>query len=142
MGAGSATVPFRSQGGQPSGKTQWHEIKVEVLNRLGQHCTQIGKVVTRLYQRRLVTVLGDIEAFKPRLWLAAVRQSLLSAPQVVWLSDGVRGWVAAARGVLLCLCHGDPGLLPRLAEPVEGRSRLARWGLGRPGRGIGSGELA
>src|SRR4029453_10381232 len=48
-------------------------------------------VITRLRQRRLVAVLGDIEALKPRLWLEAVRQGLSTAPQVVWLSDGARG---------------------------------------------------
>jgi hypothetical protein len=35
--------------------------------------------------------LGDSEALKLRLWLEAVRQGILTAPQVVWLSDGGRG---------------------------------------------------
>jgi hypothetical protein len=38
-----------------------------------------------------VAVLGDIERLKPRLWLEALRQDILRAPQVVWLSDGGRG---------------------------------------------------
>jgi hypothetical protein len=65
LGADGVMVPFRPTGGQPTGKTRWHEIKVGVLARLGQHRTRAGKVVTRLHQRRLVAVLGDIEALNP-----------------------------------------------------------------------------
>ena len=95
LGADGVMVPFRPTGGQPTGKTRWHEVKVGVLARLGQHRTRTGKVVTRLRQRRLVAVLGDMDALKPRLWLEAVRQGISTAPQVVWLSDGARGLVAA-----------------------------------------------
>lgn len=84
-------VPFRPTGGQPTGKTQWHEVKVGGLARLSQHRTRTGKVITRLRQRRLGAVLGDIEALKPRLWLEAVRQGISTAPQGVWLRDGARG---------------------------------------------------
>ncbi|OLE97762.1 MAG: hypothetical protein AUG75_04345 [Cyanobacteria bacterium 13_1_20CM_4_61_6] len=91
LGADGVMVPFRPEGGQPRGKIRWREIKVGVLARLGQHRTRTGKVVARLHQRRLVAVLGDIEALKPRLWLEAVRQGIRTAPQVVWLSDGARG---------------------------------------------------
>ena len=85
-------VPFRPEGGPPRGKIRWREIKVGVLARLGQHRTRTGQLVTRLHQRRLVAVLGDIEALTPRLWLEAVCQGSRSAAQVVWLSDGGRGW--------------------------------------------------
>ena len=75
---------------------------------MGQHRTRTGKVITRLRQRRLVAVLGDIDALKPRVWLEAVRQGISTAPQVVWLSDGARGlwrlyeeqWAAVAVGIL------------------------------------------
>ena len=50
-----------------------------------------GKTATRLVHRRRVAVLGDSEMRTPRLWLAAVRQGILRAPQVVWRSDGGRG---------------------------------------------------
>jgi hypothetical protein len=80
MGADGVMVPFRPQGGQPTGKTSWREVKVAVLARLAPHLTRTGKVVTRLHHRRLVAVLGDIEALKPRLWLEALRQGILSAP--------------------------------------------------------------
>src|SRR3989442_3472455 len=91
LGADGVMVPFRPTGGQPTGKTRWQEIKAGGLARLGQHRTRTGKVVTRLRQRRLVAVLGDIDALKPRVWFEAVRQSISMAPQVVWLSDGARG---------------------------------------------------
>jgi len=91
VGADGVMVPLRPTGGQPTGKTRWHEVKVGVLARLGQHRTRTGKVITRLRQRRPVAVLGDSDALKPRLWLEAVRQGISTAPQVVWLSDGARG---------------------------------------------------
>src|SRR5712691_8042072 len=90
-GADGVMVPFRPEGGQPRGKTAWHEIKVGVLARLGCHRTRTGKVVTRLHQRRLVAVFGDIEALQERLWYEALRQGIRHASQVVWLSDGARG---------------------------------------------------
>jgi hypothetical protein len=37
-------------------------------------------------------VLGDIDALQPRLQLEALRQGLTTAPQVVWISDGARGF--------------------------------------------------
>ena len=52
---------------------------------------QIGALVARLHQRRLVAVFGHSEALQGRLWLEALRQGIRSAPQVVWLSDGARG---------------------------------------------------
>lgn len=42
-------------------------------------------------QRRLVAVLGDMEALAPRLGLAAWCQGIRRAPPVVWFSDGSRG---------------------------------------------------
>ena len=72
LGADGVMVPFRPEGGQPRGKTAWHEVKVGVLARLGHHRTRTGKVVARLHQRRLVAVWGDIEALTPRLWLRSV----------------------------------------------------------------------
>ena len=91
LGADGVLVPFRPEGGKPRGKIRWREIKMGVLARLGQHRTRAGHMVTRLHQRRLVAVLGDIEMLTPRLWLEALRQGIQRAPQVVWLSDGGRG---------------------------------------------------
>jgi len=99
LGADGVMVPLRPEEGTPKGKTRWREVTVGMLARLGQHRTRAGQVVTRLHQRRVVAVLGDIEALKARLWLEAVRQGITSAPQVVWLSDGARGlWRVFAEG--------------------------------------------
>jgi hypothetical protein len=65
-------VPFRPEDGGSWGKLRWREVKVGVLARLSQHRTRTGQRVTRLQQRRLVAVLGDIEMLKPRLWLEAL----------------------------------------------------------------------
>ena len=91
IGADGVMAPFRPKAGNPKGKTVWREVKVGVLARLGERVTQAGQRGTQLRQRRLVAVLGDMEAFAPRLWLEAVRQGIRSSQQVVWLSDGGRG---------------------------------------------------
>ena len=98
----------------------------------GAHRTRTGKVITRLRQRRLVAVLGDIEALKPRLWLEAVRQGISTAPR--WsgsvMAHGAYGGcmeeqLAAAVAV---------GILDfyRCAVPVEGGRRLG-WTAHHPG---------
>jgi len=92
IGADGVMVPFRPAGGQPHGRTRWREIKVAILARLSQRSTRAGKPVTHLEHRRLVAVLGDIDALRPRLWLEAVRQGVCHAKVVVWLSDGGRGF--------------------------------------------------
>jgi hypothetical protein len=91
LGADGVMVPLLPEGGKPRGKSRWRAITVGVLARLGQHRTRTGHLVTRLTQRRLVAVLGDLDALNPRLWLAALRQGIVQAPQAVWLSDGDRG---------------------------------------------------
>jgi hypothetical protein len=91
IGADGVMVPFRPQAGQTRGKTRWQEIKVGGLARLGQHRTRTGQRVMRLSHRRLVAVWGASDPCKPRLGLAALRQGLLSASEVVWLSEGGRG---------------------------------------------------
>jgi len=133
LGADGVMVPFRPTGGQPTGQTRWQEIKVGVFARLGQHRTRTGKVVTRLYHRRLVAVLGDVDALKPRLWLEAVRQGIRQAPQVVWLSDGARGlwrlyeerFAAHAVGIL-DFYHAVQDLWQGTAAWLDGRTTQAR----------------
>jgi hypothetical protein len=133
LGADGVMVPFRPTGGQPTGKTRWHEVKVGVLARLGQHRTRTGKVVTRLHHRRLVAVLGDVDALTPRLWLEAVRQGIRQAPQVVWLSDGARGlWrlyeerLAAYAVGILDFYHAVQSLWKGAAAWLDGRTTQAR----------------
>ena len=153
MGADGVMVPCRPQAGQPKGKTRWREIQVGVLARLGQHRTRPGKVGARLSHRRLVAVLGDIEALTPRLWLEAVRQGILSAPQVVWLSDGARGlwrlcderFCAYAAGILDC-SHAAQHLWKAAAAWLDGRTAQARrwfgWARHRLRHGNPDGVLA
>lgn len=133
LGADGVMVPFRPQAGQAKGKTRWREIKVGVLARLGHHRTRTGEFVTRLAHRRLVAVLGDIDTFKPRLWLEALRQGILSASEVVWLSDGGRGlwrlfderFGAHARGILDCY-HAAQNVWKGAAAWLDGRTTQAR----------------
>lgn len=67
LGADGVMVPLRPDAGAPRGTIRWRAVKVGVLARRGQHRTRTGQVVTRLRQRRLVAVLGDIDALTPRL---------------------------------------------------------------------------
>ena len=98
IGADGVMVPLRPQPGTPSGKTRWREVKVAILARVGERLTRHGQRVTGLAQRRLVAVLGTIDALTPRLWLEAVRQPVHTAVRVVWLSDGGRGfWTVCQR---------------------------------------------
>ncbi len=92
IGADGVMVPFRPTEGTAKGRVVWREIKVAILARLGRRTTAAGQVVTPLERRRLVAVLGDIDALSPRLWLEALRQGVLTAPLVVWVSDGARGF--------------------------------------------------
>jgi hypothetical protein len=90
IGADGVMVPFRPNPGTPKGKTVWREVKVGVLARLTSYQTRAGKVVSRLRQRRLVAVLGNMEAFGARLHLEALRQGITHSPCTVWLSDGAQ----------------------------------------------------
>ena len=133
LGADGVMVPFRPDAGTPWGKVRWREVKVGVLARVGQHRTRTGQVVTRLAQRRLVAVLGDIETLKPRLWREALRQGIRSAPQVVWLSAGGRGvwrlfdecFAGSATGIL-DFYHAAQNLWKSAAAWLDGRTTQAR----------------
>jgi hypothetical protein len=113
IGADGVMAPFRPKAGSSKGKTVWREVKVGILVRLGQRLTKTGQQVTQLTQRRLVAVLGDIDELNPRLWLEAVRQGVLSSQQVVWLSDGGRGFwrLFEARFANACLTGSATGIL-------------------------------
>jgi hypothetical protein len=52
IGAEGVMVPFRPHPRTAKGKTQWREIKVAILARLGARLTRQGTRVTRLCQRR------------------------------------------------------------------------------------------
>ena len=141
IGADGVMVPLRPVGGQPRGKTPWCEVKVGVLARLGQPRTRTGQGVTRLAQRRLVAVLGGSEALQARLWREAIRQGILHAPRVVWLSEGARGvwhlceerFAGHATGIV-DLYHAAHNLWQGAAAWLDGRTTQARrwFGWARP----------
>jgi len=153
LGADGVMGPWRPEGGNPRGKIRWREIKVGVLARLGQHRTRAGQVVPRLQQRRLVAVLGDSEALQLRLWCEAVRQGIVNAPQVVWLSDGGRGlwclfqerFARQATGIL-AFYHAAQQLWKGAAAWLDGRTTQARrwcaWARHRLRHGMPAGVLA
>jgi hypothetical protein len=91
IGADGVMVGFRPQALTPKGKTVWREIKVAILARLGYRRSRTGKEYSQLHHRRLVALLGNIDAFKPLLWLEAVRYGCKNS-QIVWISDGGRGF--------------------------------------------------
>ena len=133
MAADGVMVPMRPQPGTPQGKTRWLEVKVAVLARLGQRVTRSGRTVSRLYHRRLVAVLGSIEALAPRLHLEALRHGLLSAPKVVWLSDGGKGfwrlyrqYFAPYAVAILDFYHAASHLWRAAAAWLDGRTSLAK----------------
>lgn len=92
IAADGVSVPFRAQAGTPKGKIRFQEVKIALLARLRSVPTRSTQTKTRLEQRRLVAVLGDIAALQSRLQLEALRQGISTAPQVVWMSDGARGF--------------------------------------------------
>ena len=108
IAADGVMVPMRPVAGTPKGKIQWREVKVGVLARLAQRVERSGETLTRLVHRRLVAVLGDIDTFIPHLQQEAQRQSFDSAPRVIWLSDGGRGFW---RVYQQCFAHCAVGIL-------------------------------
>jgi hypothetical protein len=73
IAADSVSVPFRAQAGTPEGKIRFQEVKIALLARLRSVQTRSAQTKTRLEQRRLVAVLGNIAALQPRLHLEALR---------------------------------------------------------------------
>jgi hypothetical protein len=108
IAADGVSVPFRPQSGTAKGKIQFREVKIAVLARLRSVQSRSGRSFTRLVQRRFVAVLGDLDALQSRLHLEALRQGITTAAQVVWISDGARGfwrlfeqyWAGVAVGIL------------------------------------------
>jgi len=128
MGADGVKVPFRPEKGR--GSTIWREVKVAVLARLGRRKKSNAP---QLYQRRLVAVLGDVDALRPRLWLEAIRQGVLRASQVVWLSDGGVGFWGIYRDCfasfvtgILDFYHASQNLWKGSQAWLDGRSKQAR----------------
>ena len=100
VGADGVLVPFRPKAGSPAGKTVWREVKVGIIARLMQRTTRTHKTVTVLKQRRLVAFLGPIKQFTSFLELELLKQGLLHAVRVVWISDGGTGYWGVFKEVL------------------------------------------
>jgi len=138
IGADGVRVPFRPQAKTPRGKTLWREVKVAILARWGRRKKRTGQEEPRLERRRVVAVLGDIHALAPRLWLEALRQGLLVAPLVAWLSDGGHGlwglfkarFVPYAIGIL-DFYHAAQNLWKGAAAWLDGRTKRARQWFGQ-----------
>jgi hypothetical protein len=133
LGADGVKVPFRPDGGHPGGAIAWREVKVGVLARFCHRVQESGKHVFVLKRRRVVAVLGGIEALKPRLRLEALRQSIEQAPQVVWLSDGGTGLWRVFRELfgtlatgILDFYHAVQNVWKAVKVWKDGRSRRAR----------------
>lgn len=92
IGADGVTVPFRPHAKSSKGKIVYQEIKVALLTRLGSRIKRSGETVTQLVQRRLVALRGTVDDLQPRLASEAHRQQISKAKQVVWISDGARGF--------------------------------------------------
>ena len=90
---------------------------------------------------------------KPRLWLEALRQGIVRAPQVIWLSDGGRGlwrlfeerFAGHARGIL-DFYHAAQQLWKGAAAWLDGRTTRSRrwfvWARHRLRHGMPDGALA
>lgn len=63
-----------------------------ILARLGRFRTREGKITARLHRHRVTALLGDIDDLSARMWLESLKQGVKQTPQVVWLSDGARGF--------------------------------------------------
>jgi hypothetical protein len=133
IGADGVMVPMRPLEKTPKGKTIWREVKVAILTRLGYRLSCTGKQISRLYHRRMVAILGNIDSLRPLLWLEALRQGLKTAECVVWISDGGRGfwrlyhecfgnWAIA----ILDFYHAAQNLWKAAAAALDGRTTKAR----------------
>ncbi len=67
IGGDGVMVPFRPHTGSAQGKTVWREVKVGIVARLSHRLTGTGKTVSMLVRRRVVAVLGTIDAFQARI---------------------------------------------------------------------------
>jgi hypothetical protein len=133
LGGDGVMVPFRPNAGSAKGKTVWREVKVGILVRLGHRVTRTGKTVSVFVRRRLVAVLGTIDEFQARLWLTSVKEGILQARTVVWLSDGGRGFWRVFNEQFACYAcgildfyHASQNLWKGARAWLDGRTTTAR----------------
>jgi hypothetical protein len=80
---------MRSQSKTPKGKIVWRGVKVAIFARLGERLSRAGKAVLKLRQRRLVAVLGNLEAFIPLVQLEAQKQQRFKGVGMHWSETGL-----------------------------------------------------
>jgi hypothetical protein len=132
-GGDGVMVPFRPNEGSPEGKSVRKEVKVGILARLGTRINRKGKKVSMIVRKRVTAVLGDIEEFKTRMRPASLKEGILEAEAVVWLSDGGRGYWGVfydlfakhAKGVP-DFCHAAQNLWKGARAWFDGRTVKAR----------------
>ena len=132
IGGDGVMVPFRPVRGTAEGKTVWKEVKVGIIARITHKTTKKGKEISVTVRRRLTAVLGNINEFQSRLWLTSLKEGVLSAGTIVWLSDGGRGfwglfnnlYSKCAQGVL-DFFHAAQNLWKGAKAMFDGRTKKA-----------------
>ena len=133
IGADGVFVPFRPETNSPEGKTVWYEVKVGIIGRIAKRLNSKGKEVSFIARKRLVAILGDICKFKPLLMLLSVKEGIKTARQVVWLSDGGKGFWGAykelfsktAQGIL-DFYHASQNIWKAAKAWLDGRTKMAQ----------------
>jgi hypothetical protein len=133
IGGDGVMVPFRPESGTAEGKTVWKEVKVGIISRIMNKTTKKGKEISVTVRRRLTAVLGDISELQSRLWLTSLKEGILNAETIVWLSDGGSGFWGlfsniysnCAQGIL-DFYHAAQNLWKGAKAMFDGRTKKAR----------------
>jgi len=133
IGGDGVMVPFRPENGTAEGKIAWKEVKIGIISRIMKKTTNKGKEISVTVRRRLTAVLGDISELQSRLWLTSLKEGILSAETIVWLSDGGRGfwglfsntYSECAQGIL-DFYHAAQNLWKGAKAMFDGRTKNAR----------------
>lgn len=86
MGTDGVLAPFPPNGGSPAGKTVMREVKESIFARVAKRINRKGKEIYYLKNHKLTAVLGCNKMLSTRMFIEAVRQGLLTAKTVAWIS--------------------------------------------------------
>lgn len=133
IGGDGVMVPFRPKSGTAEGKRERKEVKAGIISRIMKKTTKKGKEISVTVRRRLTAVLGDITELQSRLWLDSLKEGILNAETIVWLSDGGRGfrglfkniYSKCARGIS-DFYHAAQNLRKGAKAMSDGRTKNAR----------------
>jgi len=133
IGGDGVLVPFRPKSGTAEGKTVWREVKTGIISRIMEKTTKKGKKISVTVRRRLTAVLGDITELQSRLWLLSLKEGILNAETIVWLSDGGRGFWGLFKNIysksaqgILDFYHAAQNLWKGAKAMFDGRTKNAR----------------